>query len=128
MHDAQALEQAGAFAIVLETIPAPLAELLTQRLSVPTIGIGAGVRCDGQVQVFHDLLGLFDAFVPKHTRRYAEAGTVMRDAIAQYAADVRAGAFPTAKQSYKMDPAVLAELRPADADAIHRRHALGLDA
>ena len=128
MHDAQALEQAGAFAIVLETIPAPLAELLTQRLSVPTIGIGAGVHCDGQVQVFHDLLGLFDAFVPKHTRRYADAGTLIREAVAQYAADVRTGAFPTAKQSYKMDPAALAELRPADADAINRRHALGLDA
>ena len=66
MHDAQALEQAGAFAIVLELVPAPLAELLTQRLRVPTIGIGAGAGCDGQVQVFHDLLGLFDAFVPKH--------------------------------------------------------------
>lgn len=128
MHDAQALEQAGAFAIVLETIPAPLAELLTQRLSVPTIGIGAGVGCDGQVQVFHDMLGMFDAFVPKHAGRYAEVGNVIRDAVARYAADVRAGAFPTAKESFKMDPAALAELRPAGSDAINRRHALGLDA
>jgi 3-methyl-2-oxobutanoate hydroxymethyltransferase len=127
MHDAQALEQAGAFAIVLETIPAPLAELLTQRLSVPTIGIGAGVHCDGQVQVFHDMLGMFDAFLPKHAKRYAEAGNVIRDAVAQYAADVRSGAFPTAKESFKMDPASLEELRPSRTDAIHRRHALGLD-
>jgi 3-methyl-2-oxobutanoate hydroxymethyltransferase len=128
MHDAQALEQAGAFAIVLETIPAPLAELLTQRLSVPTIGIGAGAGCDGQVQVYHDLLGLYDAFTPKHARRYAEAGALIRDAVSRYAADVRGGAFPTAKESFKMDPAALAELRPGTNEAMRRRHALGLDA
>jgi 3-methyl-2-oxobutanoate hydroxymethyltransferase len=127
MHDAQALEQAGAFAIVLETIPAPLAELLTQRLSVPTIGIGAGVHCDGQVQVFHDMLGMFDAFRPKHAGRYAEVGAMIRDAVARYAADVRAGRFPTERESFKMDPASLAELRPADSNAMHRRHALGMD-
>lgn len=128
MHDAQALEQAGAFAIVLELVPAPLAALLTERLSVPTIGIGAGVGCDGQVQVFHDLLGLFDAFTPKHARRYADAGALMRDAVRQYADDVRARRFPTAKESFKMDHAALAELRPHPREAIHRRHALGLDA
>jgi 3-methyl-2-oxobutanoate hydroxymethyltransferase len=128
MHDAQALEQAGAFAIVLELVPAPLAELLTARLSVPTIGIGAGVHCDGQVQVFHDLLGLYDQFVPKHAGRYADAGAIIRDAVARYAADVRTGAFPTDKQSFKMDPAALAELNPTGASAIQRRHALGLDA
>jgi 3-methyl-2-oxobutanoate hydroxymethyltransferase len=128
MHDAQALEQAGAFAIVLELVPAPLAELLTARLSVPTIGIGAGVHCDGQVQVFHDLLGLYDAFVPKHAGRYADIGTQVRDAVARYAADVKSGAFPTAKESFRMDPAALAELRPAGGDALRRRHALGLDA
>ncbi|HZP55948.1 MAG TPA: 3-methyl-2-oxobutanoate hydroxymethyltransferase [Dehalococcoidia bacterium] len=128
MHDAQALEQAGAFAIVLETIPAPLAAILTERLTVPTIGIGAGPACDGQVQVFHDLLGLFDAFVPKHARRYADAGTLIREAVAHYAEDVRSGAFPTEKESFRMDPAALAELRPGSKDAINRRHALGLDA
>jgi 3-methyl-2-oxobutanoate hydroxymethyltransferase len=128
MHDAQALEQAGAFAIVLELVPAPLAGILTSRLSVPTIGIGAGVQCDGQVQVFHDLLGLYDQLSPKHARRYAEAGDVIRDAVARYAADVRSGAFPTAKESFKMDAAALAELRPGSHDAIGRRHALGLDA
>jgi 3-methyl-2-oxobutanoate hydroxymethyltransferase len=128
MHDAQALEQAGAFGIVLETIPAPLAELLTQRLSVPTIGIGAGAGCDGQVQVFHDMLGMFDAFVPKHAGRYAQIGDAIRDAVRRYAEDVRAGAFPTEKQSFRMDPASLAELRPDGAGTIGRRHALGLDA
>jgi 3-methyl-2-oxobutanoate hydroxymethyltransferase len=127
MHDAQALEQAGAFAVVLELVPAPLAELLTERLSVPTIGIGAGVHCDGQVQVFHDMMGMFDQFVPKHAGRYADIGTEIRDAVARYAADVKAGAFPTDKQSFKMDPAALAELRPQRGDTIGRRHALGLD-
>ena len=128
MHDAQALEQAGAFAIVLELVPAPLAQLLTERLSVPTIGIGAGVHCDGQVQVFHDLLGMYDAFTPKHAKRYAEAGKLIREAIAAYTADVKSGAFPTAKESFKMDPAALAELTPQGSDRLRRRHALGLDA
>ena len=111
MHDAQALEQAGAFAIVLELVPAPLAQLLTARLSVPTIGIGAGVHCDGQVQVFHDLLGMFDQFVPKHAGRYADIGAAIKDAVARYAADVRSSAFPTDKQSFKMDESVLDELK-----------------
>jgi 3-methyl-2-oxobutanoate hydroxymethyltransferase len=126
MHDAQALEQAGAFAIVLELVPAPLAELLTQRLSVPTIGIGAGVHCDGQVQVFHDMVGLFDAFVPKHAKRYTDAGASIREALKQYTAEVKSGAFPDAKHSFKMDPAALAELRPPG-HQLTRRHALGLD-
>jgi 3-methyl-2-oxobutanoate hydroxymethyltransferase len=127
MHDAQALEQAGAFAVVLELVPAPLAELLTQQLSVPTIGIGAGVHCDGQVQVFHDVLGLFDAFVPKHAKRYADAGTLIREALSSYVADVKSGAFPGPKHSFKMDPAALAELRPAGHERLTKRHALGLD-
>jgi 3-methyl-2-oxobutanoate hydroxymethyltransferase len=128
MHDAQALEQAGAFAIVLELVPGPLAALLTERLSVPTIGIGAGVGCDGQVQVFHDLLGLYDKFVPKHAGRYASIGEEIRDAVARYAADVRSSKFPTAKHTFKMDPAALAELSPRQETSINRRHALGLDA
>lgn len=113
MHDAQALEQAGAFAIVLETIPAPLAELITRRVSIPTIGIGAGPACDGQVQVYHDLLGLFDAFLPKHARRYADLGATIRDAVAAYVRDVREGAFPTDKESFRMDESALAELLQA---------------
>jgi len=110
LDDAIALEQAGAFAVVLELVPAPLAGLISKRLAIPTIGIGAGAGCDGQVQVLHDLVGLFDDFVPKHTRRYAEAGTAIRDAVAGYAADVRAGRFPTEEQSFPMDERVLAEL------------------
>ena len=127
LHDAQALEQAGAFAVVLELVPSPLAQIITERLSVPTIGIGAGVHCDGQVQVFHDLLGLFEAFAPKHARRYADAGTLIREALSQYTEDVRSGAFPTAKESFGMPRAALEELRPSGVQRIERRHALGLD-
>jgi len=114
MNDAQALERAGAFAVVLELVPAPLARLITKRLRVPTIGIGAGVDCDGQVQVFHDLLGLFEEFTPKHTRRYAEAGELIRNALAAYAADVRESRFPTDEQSFTMDERALAELLTTD--------------
>ncbi len=110
LNDAHALEEAGAFAIVLETIPAPLARLITERVSVPTIGIGAGPHCDGQVQVFHDLLGLFTAFTPKHARRYAEEGDLVRSAVADYVADVRNGRFPTEAQSFSMKEEALAEL------------------
>ena len=114
MNDAQALERAGAFAVVLELVPAPLARLITKRLRVPTIGIGAGVDCDGQVQVFHDLLGLFEEFTPKHTRRYAEAGELIRNALAAYASDVRESRFPTDEQSFTMDERALTELLTTD--------------
>lgn len=110
LNDAHALEEAGAFAIVLETIPAPLAQLITERVSVPTIGIGAGPGTDGQVQVFHDLLGLFTAFTPKHARRYGEVGDLIRRSVADYVADVRNRRFPTAEQSFSMKPEALAEL------------------
>ncbi len=108
LRDAQAVQDAGAFAVVLELVPAPLAKAVTERLNIPTIGIGAGVHTDGQVQVFHDILGLFDDFVPRHTRRYAELGTPMQDAIAGYVADVEAGAFPTSENSFSMSEDVLA--------------------
>jgi len=113
---------------VLEGIPSRLGAHVSRELAIPTIGIGAGPGCGGQVQVFHDMLGMFDAFVPKHARRYADVGTTIREAVRQYAADVRNGRFPTAKESFKMDTAALAELRPAGNGAIRRRHALGLDA
>lgn len=113
LNDAHALEEAGAFAIVLETIPAPLAKLITERVSVPTIGIGAGPDTDGQVQVFHDLLGLFTAFTPKHARRYADVGDIIRRAVADYVADVRNRRFPTAEQSFQMKPEALEELARA---------------
>ena len=114
MNDALALERAGAFAVVLELIPAPLAALISKRLRVPTIGIGAGAGCDGQVQVYHDILGLFEDFVPKHTKRYATVGDTIRGAIAEYASDVREQRFPTDTQSFSMDERALAELLTTD--------------
>ena len=106
MNDAIALERAGAFAIVLELVPAPLARLITQRLRVPTIGIGAGPDCDGQVQVFHDLLGLYSDFVPKHAKQYANLAPTVIEAIKTYADEVKTGAFPTEKESFIKQPAV----------------------
>ena len=102
LDDAKALEAAGAFAIVLETIPARLAEKVTQQLETPTIGIGAGPFCDGQVQVLHDFLGIFQEFVPRHAKQYAQVGVAIHEAVTTYAADVQAGAFPTAKESFGM--------------------------
>ena len=110
LDDAAALEQAGAFAMVLEGIPTPLAARITQHVSVPTIGIGAGPRCDGQVQVIHDLLGLFTDFTPRHARRYAQLGETIKAAVQQYAADVEAGTFPAAQESFTMDERVLEQL------------------
>lgn len=111
LEDAVALEQAGVFSIVLELVPTELAALITERVSVPTIGIGAGPYCDGEVQVIHDLLGLFPDFTPRHTRRYAEVGKIILDAVTAYAADVRSRAFPTAKQSTSIDAAIIERLR-----------------
>jgi 3-methyl-2-oxobutanoate hydroxymethyltransferase len=114
MNDAMALERAGAFAVVLELVPTALARLITMRLRIPTIGIGAGAYCDGQVQVFHDLIGMFEGFVPKHTKQYAQAGELIRSALTSYADDVRSGAFPTDEQSFTMDERALTELRTTD--------------
>ena len=110
IEDARALEEAGAYAIVLELVPARLAEIVTQRLSIPTIGIGAGLRCDGQVQVFHDLLGLYTDFVPKHARPYANLAGIIRDAVSSYAGEVGAGTFPSDAESYSMKQSVVDEL------------------
>ncbi len=111
LEDAALLEQAGAFSIVLELVPTELAALVTERVSIPTIGIGAGPHCDGEVQVIHDILGLFPDFTPKHTRRYAELGKIILDAATAYVADVRNHSFPTARQSTSMDAAVIERLR-----------------
>jgi 3-methyl-2-oxobutanoate hydroxymethyltransferase len=108
--DAQVLEDAGSFAIVLETIPAPLASIISQRVSVPTIGIGAGIGCDGQAQVVSDILGLFTDFVPKHTKKYASVADIMSTTIAEYYKEVKAGEFPAAAQSIAMDDSILHEL------------------
>jgi 3-methyl-2-oxobutanoate hydroxymethyltransferase len=116
--DAEAVEQAGAFAVVLECVPTPLATLITGKLTIPTIGIGAGVGCDGQVQVIHDLLGLFNDFVPRHAKRFAELRSIVRDAVTTYVKDVQSGAFPTDEQSFTMDESILDELRPYAPSAI----------
>ncbi len=110
IEDAKALQDAGAYALVLECVPAPLAGLVTERLDIPTIGIGAGVYCDGQVQVFHDVMGLLTEFLPKHARRYANLADGISSGISEYIRDVQNGAFPTDKESFKMDTSVLREL------------------
>ncbi|MBM3132361.1 MAG: 3-methyl-2-oxobutanoate hydroxymethyltransferase [Chloroflexi bacterium] len=111
LRDAKALEEAGVFAIVLELVPAPLARLVTEKVSVPTIGIGAGKDCDGQVQVIHDLLGMFSDFVPKHAKQYARLRDTMKTAVTDYMAEVKAGAFPTAANSPTMDESILDQLK-----------------
>ena len=113
LKDAQALEQAGAFAVVLELVPAPLSKLITQKLSIPTIGIGAGLECDGQIQVISDLLGLFSDFVPKHAKQYAKLAGTIRAALADYIAEVKAGKFPTTEHSSTIDESLLEELARA---------------
>ena len=110
LKDAQALEEAGAFAIVLETVPTPLATLITQKVGIPTIGIGAGIGCDGQVQVINDILGSFSDFVPKHAKQYAKLADIISTAVTEYDNEVKAGSFPTDKQSFSMDESILAEL------------------
>ncbi len=110
LEDATALEEAGAFAIVLETIPAQLAQIITAKLSIPTIGIGAGIHCDGQVQVINDILGSYTEFVPKHAKQYAKLTDIISKAVTQYHSEVKAGTFPTAKQGYSIDESLLAEL------------------
>ena len=95
---------------MLETVPAQLATLITQSISIPTIGIGAGIGCDGQVQVINDILGSFTDFVPKHAKQYAKLTDIIRNAVTEYRNEVEAGSFPTDKQSFFMDEKVLAEL------------------
>ncbi len=111
LKDAKALEEAGAFSVVLETVPAPLAALITREISIPTIGIGAGPDCDGEVQVINDILGSFTDFVPKHAKQYAKLANIMSTAIQQYYDEVRAGKFPTKENSFPMDESILAELK-----------------
>ncbi len=108
--DACVLEEAGAFAIVLECVPAPLSRLITQRVSIPTIGIGAGPDCDGQVQVISDILGLYSDFVPKHAKQYVKLAEEIKTAVADYMAEVKSVSFPTAKESYDMDESLLRQL------------------
>jgi len=111
IEDARALEEAGAFSVVLETVPTPLAALITHKIGIPTIGIGAGIGCDGQVQVINDILGSFADFVPKHAKQYAKLADIIRSAVTEYYNEVKAGTFPTDKQSFSMDESILAGLK-----------------
>ncbi len=101
LDDAKAVEDAGAYSIVLEGVPTEAARLVTEELSIPTIGIGAGPQCDGQVLVFHDMLGIFDRFVPKFVKRYAELGAEMEKALKKYVEEVTEGTFPGEEHSYE---------------------------
>jgi 3-methyl-2-oxobutanoate hydroxymethyltransferase len=131
IDDALALEDAGAFSVVLESVPSPVARLASQRLAIPTIGIGAGVDCDGQVLVLHDVLGLFGDFKPKFAKRYADLGPIVVDALKRFDADVREGRFPDAEHSFPMKDAERvaleeslsgeARLRLAEAAGMDRR-------
>lgn len=102
LADAQALEEAGAFSIILEAVPDRLAKLITERVRIPTIGIGAGPDCDGQVLVIHDLIGLFDRFTPKFVKRYANIFPILTEALEQYREEVLSGAFPGREHSFTM--------------------------
>jgi 3-methyl-2-oxobutanoate hydroxymethyltransferase len=125
LGDALAIQEAGAFAIVLELLPAQLAQAITDRLRIPTIGIGSGPGCDGQIQVLTDLLGLSLDRPPRHVRPYANLGETARDALVAYAADVEAGAFPGEAETVRMDDGVLSDVlglspldRAADSEAM----------
>jgi len=111
IQDALKIQEAGAFSIVLELVPSRLAKLITELLDIPTIGIGAGIHCDGQVQVFHDILALFDDFVPRHTKRYTQIGDMMLSAITDYREEVEASDFPTPENSFSIDDDVIEVLQ-----------------
>lgn len=110
LEDARAVEEAGAFAVVLECVPAKLAELVTRELSIPTIGIGAGSVCDGQVLVYQDMLGMFSDFTPKFVKKFANVGDVMREAFRAYAKEVSAGTFPSKEHEYTIADEVIEKL------------------
>jgi 3-methyl-2-oxobutanoate hydroxymethyltransferase len=111
IDDALSLEEAGAFSVLLEAVPAPIARRVTERLSVPTIGIGAGVHCDGQVLVVHDMLGLFDRFTPKFAKRYVNLSELMLKAFDSYREEVGKGTFPTDQHSFHMDEKELSKVK-----------------
>ena len=110
LSDACILEEAGAFAVVLECTPARLSELITQKLTIPTIGIGAGPDCDGQVQLISDMLGLYTDFVPKHAKQYAKLAGEIKTAVSSYVSEVKSLGFPTMEHSYTMDESLIKQL------------------
>lgn len=110
IEEAQILEEAGAFAIVLECVPAKLAELITGKVSIPTIGIGAGKGCDGQILVYQDMLGMFSDFKPKFVKQFSDVGHHMREGFKQYIEEVRSGSFPGKEHEFKINEEVLEKL------------------
>jgi len=111
IDDALSLEDAGAFSVLLEAVPAPIAKMVTERLKIPTIGIGAGVYCDGQVLVVHDLLGLFDRFTPKFAKKYLNLSELILKAFESYREEVLTGAFPTDQHSFHIDEKELSKVK-----------------
>lgn len=110
LEDARAVEKAGAFAVVIEGVPGRLADMITEQLRIPTIGIGAGNGCDGQVLVYQDMLGMFSDFTPKFVKRFANIGEVMKTAVRQYIEEVQSGVFPAAEHEYTVDDSVIEKL------------------
>ncbi len=110
IEDAKAVQEAGAFAVVIEGVPRKLADIITEQLSIPTIGIGAGNGCDGQVLVYQDMLGMFSDFTPKFVKCFAKTGEVMKEAFRQYIDEVRSGAFPSQEHEYSVDDSVIEKL------------------
>ncbi len=110
LDEARAVEEAGAFAVVLECVPAKLAKKISESISIPTIGIGAGAGCDGQVLVYQDMLAMYSDFKPKFVKQYAQIGSVMKDAFRQYIDDVKSGAFPSEEHTFKIDDDIIENL------------------
>ena len=110
LEDAKAVEAAGAFALVLEGIPSKLAELITNELTIPTIGIGAGAVCDGQVLVYQDMLGMYSDFTPKFVKKYANVGEIMREAFKKYCVEIQNGNFPAKEHEYDMADDIIEKL------------------
>ena len=110
IEEAQAVEEAGAFAVVFECVPAKLAELVSQKINIPTIGIGAGAGCDGQVLVYADMMGMFSDFVPKFVKQFAKVGDAMKQSVADYIAAVGDGSFPAEEHTFKIDDEVIEKL------------------
>ena len=111
IEDAKRVEEAGAFSVVLECVPAALAKIITETISIPTIGIGAGAGCDGQILVYQDMLGMYSDFTPKFVKKFANVGQVMTKAFADYIKETKEGTFPTVEQSFKIDEEIIEKLK-----------------
>lgn len=111
IEDAKRVEEAGAFSVVLECVPAALAKIITETISIPTIGIGAGAGCDGQILVYQDMLGMYSDFTPMFVKKFANVGQVMTQAFADYIKETKEGTFPTVEQSFKIDEEIIEKLK-----------------